>query len=144
MSAIIRELDYPKCNTKNCWCSVDAHFQNGAGRVSLSLLHIQAAYTSFMIVCIQLPLRISKLQDKKSLNRRWLSFSGWGRERFSVVVDYKGGQYIRTGQQYTNVNISRLTTEFVNPTINRNSWKPEPEIGTDGYSQSRQNPRLGG
>jgi hypothetical protein len=38
------------------------------------------------------------MQDQKSLHRQGLSFSGWGREWFSLVFDYKGGQYIRKGQ----------------------------------------------
>jgi hypothetical protein len=44
------------------------------------------------------------MQDQKSLTHRLLSFSGWGRERFSLVFDYKGGQCIRKEQQYANVN----------------------------------------
>ena len=35
MFAINRQLDYPRCKTKNHWCSVDAHFQDRAGSVSL-------------------------------------------------------------------------------------------------------------
>jgi len=144
MAAIICQLDYPRCKTKNRWRSVDAHFQNGAGSVSLSLLHIKAAYTSFMNVCIQLPLRLPKVQDQKSLTRGWLSFSGWGRERFSLVFDYKGGQYIRKGQQSINVNILGLAIGYLNATINRITWKPEPEIGTDRSSETRQNLRVDG
>jgi hypothetical protein len=26
-------------------------------------------------------------------------------------------------------------------TINGTTWKPEPEIGTNGYSQTKQNPK---
>jgi len=140
MSAIIRQLDYPRCTTKNCWCSVDAHFQNGAGSVSLPLLLVKAACTSFMNVCIQLPLRLPKMQDQKSLTHRWLSFPGWGREHFSLVFDYKGGQYIRREQRYTNVNILRLAIGYLNATINRITRKPEPEIGTNRSCQTRQNP----
>jgi len=144
MSAIICQLDYPRCKTNNRWRSVDAHFQNGAGSVSLSLLHIKAAYISFMNVCIQLPLELPKVHDQKSLTRRWLSFSGWGREWVSLVFDYKGGQYIRKGQQSTNVNIWRLAIGYLNVTINRITRIPEPEIGTHGSSQTRQNPRVDG
>jgi hypothetical protein len=144
MFAIICQLDYPRCKTKNRWRSVDAHFQNRAGSVSLPLLHIKATYTSFMNVWIQLPVRLPKEQDQKSLTRRWLSFSGWGRERFSLVFNYKGGQYIRKGQQSTNVNILRLAIGYLNATINRIIRIPEPEIGTDGSSQTRQNPRVDG
>jgi hypothetical protein len=144
MFVIICQLDYPRCKTKNRWRSVDAHFLNRPESVSLSLLHIKAGYTSFMNVWIQLPLRLPKEQDQKSLTRRWLSFSGWGRERFSLVFDYKGGQYIRKGQQSTIVNILRLAMGYLNATINRISWIPELEIGTDGSRQTRENPRVDG
>jgi len=144
MFAIICQLDYPRCKTKNRWRSVDAHFQNRAGSVSLPLLHKKAAYTSFMNVWIQLPLRLPKEQDQKSLTRRWLSFSGWGRERFSLVFDYKGGQYIRKGQRSTNVNILQSAIGYRNATINRITRKPELEIGTDRSSQTRQNLRVDG
>ena len=144
MFAIIWQFDYPRCKTKNRWRSVDAHFQNRAGSVLLSLLHIKAAYTAFMNVWIQLPLRLPKEQDQKSLTGRWLSFSGWGRERLSLVFDYKGGQYIRKGQRSTNVNILRLAIGYLKATINRITWVPEPEIGTDGSSQTWQNPRVDG
>ena len=144
MSAIICQLDYPRCKTKNRWRSVDAHFQNGAESVSLSLSHIKAAYTSFMNVCIQLPLRLPKVQDQQSLTCRWLSFSGWGREQLSLVFDFKGGQYIRKGQRSTNVNILRLAMGYLKATINRITRILEPEIGTNGSSQTRQNPRVDG
>jgi hypothetical protein len=144
MSAIILQLDYPRCKSKNCWSSVDAHFQNGAGSVSLSLLHIKAAYTSFMNVCIQLPLRLPKVQDQKSLTCCWLSFSGWGWERFSLVFVYKGCQYIRKGQRSTNVNILWFAIAYLNATIDRITRIPEPEIGTDRCSQTWQNPLVDG
>jgi hypothetical protein len=105
MSGIICQLYYPRWKTKNHYRSVDPYFQNGEGSVSLPLLLIKAAYTSFMTLCIQLPHRIPNMQDQKSLTYGGLSFSGCGMERFSLVVDYKGVQYIRTGQQYTSVNI---------------------------------------
>jgi len=93
-----------------------------------------------MNVCIQLPLRLLKMQDQKSLTRRWLSFSRWGRQRVSLVFDYKGGQYIRTGQRYPNVNNLRLSVGYLSATINRTTWTPEPEIGTNGSRLVRQTP----
>jgi len=95
-----------------------------------------------MNVCIQLPLRLPTMQDQKSLTRYWLSFSGWGRECFSLVFDYKGSQYIRKGQWYTNVNILWLAISYLNATINRKIWKPELVIGTDGSSQTQQKLRV--
>jgi len=139
MFAIICQWDYPRCKTKNRWRSVDAHFQNRARSVSLSVMHIKAAYTSFMNVWIQLPPRLPKEQDQKSLTRHWLSFSEWGRERFSLVFDYIGGKYIRKGQWSSNVDILRLAIGYLNATINRITRIPEPEIGTDRSNQTPQN-----
>jgi len=63
-------------------------------------------------------------------------------ERFLLDVDHQGGQYIRKGQQYTNVNILRFALGYLNATINRNTGIPEPEIGTDGSRQTGQNLRV--
>jgi len=57
----------PRCNTQNHYRSVDAHFQNGAGSVSLSSLPQKAANTSFMDVVSQSPLRLPKMEIQKSL-----------------------------------------------------------------------------
>jgi len=35
-----------------------------------------------------------------------------------------------------------MTVGYLNATINRKTWKLDPEIGTDGSSQTRQNPRV--
>jgi len=127
---------------KNHWCSVDTYFQNTAGRVWHSLLHINVAYTSFMNVCIQLPFRLPQLQDHKSLTLCWLSFSGWGRERISLGFDYEGGQYIHQRQWRTKVNVLRFAEGYLNVTVNKNTRKPKPEIGTDGSSQPLHNPQV--
>jgi len=56
--------------------------------------------------------------------------------------DYKGSQYIRKGQRYTNVNILGLAIGYLNATINGNTRIPEPENCSDGSSEIRQNPRV--
>jgi len=84
------------------------------------------------------------MQDQKSLTRRWLSCSGWGMEHVALVFSYKGGWFIRKGQWCAKVNILRLTVGYLNATINRKTQNTEPEIGTDGSSQTRQNPRVDG
>ena len=61
---ILRHLDYPRSNTKNHWQSIDAHFQDGAGSVSVWLLTWQAANTSFMNGCNQSPLRLPKMHSQ--------------------------------------------------------------------------------
>jgi len=46
MSATNRHSDFPRCQTNKRWRSIDAHFQDGAESMSLSVLIIQAANTS--------------------------------------------------------------------------------------------------
>jgi len=55
---------------------------------------------------------------------------------------YKGGQYIKQRQWHTKVNILQLTVGYLNATMNRETRNPEPEIGTDRWSQTRRNPRV--
>jgi len=138
-SAIKRHLDYPRCKTLNCWCSVDVYFQDGAGSVSLRLLPIKEANTSFMTVCNRLPLRLPKMQYQQLLTLHWRSFPGWGREHVSPLFDYKGGQYIQKEQWHTILNIWRLTVGYLNVTINRTTWNAEQQIGPDGSIETWQN-----
>ena len=144
MSVTNRHAEKAWWKAKHCWHTIDKHFQNGAESMSLFLLFINAAYTSFMNIYIQLTFRLPKMQDQKSFTSCWLSFSGWGRERVSPVFDYKRGQFIRKRQRYTNVNILRLATAYLNETWNRRSRIPEQETGTDGSSQYQQNPQVAG
>ena len=95
-----------------------------------------------MNICIQLPLILPRMQDQKSLTRRWLSFSEWGTECVSLVFGYKGSQYIRKGQRYTNVNILQLAVGCLNGTINRKAQIPEPEIATARLSETHEIPRV--
>jgi len=43
MLVIKRQSYYWRCKTKNCWCSIDTHSHNRAGRVSLSVFPIKEA-----------------------------------------------------------------------------------------------------
>jgi len=144
MAATNRHTDEPWCNAKQCWRSVDAHFQNGVGSMLLSLWRINVAYTSFMNICIQSPLRVPKMQDRKSLKRSWLSFSGSGRELVSLGFDYKGSQCIRRGKWCTKSNILRLAVGYPNATINWKTQNLEPAIGTGGSGQTSQHPHVDG
>jgi len=112
-------INYLTYKTKNHWHHVDTDFQNGAGSVSLSLLPIMEAYTSFMNVCNQSPLRLPKMQHQRFLTLCWLSFSGWSREHISPAFGYKGSQYIQKRRWHTNVNILRLDVGYLNVTMNR-------------------------
>jgi len=95
-----------------------------------------------MIVCIQSPPRLLLKFDQKWLTRQWLSCSGWDMERLSLVLSYKGGRFIRTGQSRAKVNIWRIPVGYLNPTINRKTRNTESEIGTAGSSHTRQNLRV--
>jgi len=57
---------------------------------------------------------------------------------------YKGCRFTRKGQCRTKVTILRLAVGYLNATISRKTRNIEPEIGTDGTSQTRQNPRVDG
>jgi len=78
--------------TKNSWCSVDAHFHDGAGSISLSVLHIKEANTSFMTICNLSLHRKPKIHDQESLMLCWCSFPWWGQESFTISFAYKGSE----------------------------------------------------
>jgi len=120
----------------NCWPSVNAHFQHVAGSVSLSLFPLQVANTSSMTVCNLLPLRLCTMHDHKSLTLHWSSFSAWGREHVSFCFDHSGGQSIQKSQWCTKVNILQSTVAYLNATIDSETRNTEPEIATDGSSQT--------
>jgi len=134
----MRHLDYKRCETLNRWCSVDAHFQDGAGSMSLRLLLLTGANTSVMTICNQSPLRLPSMEDRKLLMLRWLSFPRSGTERISSFFDYSGGWYIHRKQWCTIVNILRLTVLYLNPTMDKISRSPEPEMGPNWSSHTWQ------
>jgi len=45
LSATYHPADYPRYMSNNCWRSIDAHFQDGVGPVSLFVANIKAANT---------------------------------------------------------------------------------------------------
>jgi len=60
-------FNYCTYKTRNCWRSVDAHFQNLAVTVSLSLLPIMAANMMIMHNSKQITTKLPYLQDQKLL-----------------------------------------------------------------------------
>jgi len=60
--------------TFNRWCSVDAHFQDGAGSMLRSLLPIQGGNTSIMCIHYQIEFLIPDLQEYTSFRLCWRSF----------------------------------------------------------------------
>jgi hypothetical protein len=77
----------------NHWHSVDAQSHDGAGSVSLSLLSVKTANTSYMTVYILLPPRLSKIHDQELLTICWCSLLWWGREIFTFSFANEGSQY---------------------------------------------------
>jgi hypothetical protein len=80
--------------TKTWWHSVDCNFQDGAETASLSLLHIQTAYSSCLKVCDQLPHRLTFMQGRTLSTHRRRLVSVWGREHFAIPFAYKSGLYL--------------------------------------------------
>jgi hypothetical protein len=78
--------------TKNCWKSVDAHFQYGAGRVLLSVLPTKAAKNSIVTDYDLSEVWLPSTHDHKSLTLCWRSFWWWGREGVAIYFAYNGGQ----------------------------------------------------
>ena len=92
-----------------------------------------------MDTCDQAPHILTNMQDHQLLTLHWRSFSGWGRERLSTCLLFKGRQYIRKWQCSTIVNILQLTVEYLNVTINRKIRDSELESGHDRSSQTQPN-----
>jgi len=95
-----------------------------------------------MTVCNLSPHRLPRMQDQKFFTLRWSSSSRWGRECVSVCFEYNGGQYIMKWYWGTKVNILRLTVGYLNATLSRNTWKPEPEIGNNSCCQTSHTPQV--
>jgi len=125
MLVIKRHSYYRRWRTNNRWRSVDAHFQDGVGSVSLSCFVIKAANTMFMAMCNLSPPWLPEIHDQQSLTLRWRSFSGYCRARVCVHFDHYGGQCIETKPWCTNVNMLRLSVAYLNAIIN---VKPETQI----------------
>jgi len=85
-------VDYPICNTNNCWGSVDAHFHDGVTRMSGTDSVDKAARTSYMNYCHNTTLRLAMMQYQQSVMLHWRSLSACGRERNASVFAPKDGQ----------------------------------------------------
>jgi len=81
--------DFPGWMTKNCWRSVDAHFQDGTGRVLQSVLPLKVAKNSFMTDCNLSAVLFPRTHDQQSLTLCERSFSRWGRERVIIMLPIK-------------------------------------------------------
>jgi len=107
--------NYQTYKTKNHWRSVDAHFQDRAGSVLLSLVSIKGGNTSIMCIHYQITFLLPDLQDLKSLTLRWRSFChGCNHNMEPFTLTY----YINNGLVAAVLCCSRtfsfLTTLFFN------------------------------
>jgi hypothetical protein len=66
-------MDYTRCNTQNCWRSVDAHFQTGAVIMLTSVLLIKAANTLMMGKCCSTARGLYMMQHSRLLTHCWRS-----------------------------------------------------------------------
>jgi len=82
-----RHSNYPRCTTNNRWCSVDAHFCDGAGMVLQPVLPIRAAKNSFMTDCNVSAVLWPRMHDQTLLTLPRGSFSGWGRQSVDIIFD---------------------------------------------------------
>ena len=73
ISATNQKINYPRCKAKNSSHSTDAHSQNVALTVLLSLLPINTANISVMYNRDQITLQLAYLHDYISLTLRWRS-----------------------------------------------------------------------
>jgi hypothetical protein len=72
------------------------------------------------------------------------STSGRSREQVSPCFGYKGRHWNTFGEWCTKVDILHIIVTYLTTTINRKTRTGEPETGTNGSSQTRQNPRVNG
>ena len=111
--------DYWIFKTRNCWCSVDAHFHDVVTFVSCTVSVEKAAMNSYIKYCHQATLRLAKMQDQQSLTLHWHSFSGWVMKRVDKVFATEGGQYFMYG--CLQLIASRIThdvrTKIVDPPL---------------------------
>jgi len=66
--------DTPRYTTNNRWRCVDSHSRDGAGRVSQSVLSVQAAKNVFMTVCNLSAVWLPRTQDQTSMTLRQCPF----------------------------------------------------------------------
>jgi len=85
MAVTNRHLGYPSCTAKNSWCSVDAHFHNGAVTVLFTLLPRKAASRMVMGSTNQVTFQLLNLEDYKSVTPRWCSLYSTVQRRSSAI-----------------------------------------------------------
>jgi len=97
MSGTNQNLDYPRCNAKVHWGSIDAHSQHGTGAVLLSVSSTNIANTSVIPNSDHITIQLPYSQDQESLTLCWRSFSQWGSDHVAVSFACKCCQYVGFG-----------------------------------------------
>jgi len=114
VNAVAQPLNHIRCNTRDCWRSVDTLLMlcwrfvdglltlcwrslSGEATSTLTILHIKAADTSIMDKCRSATPGWYMMQHTKSLTLCWRSFSDWGCDHVAFSFARKGRQYVDYG-----------------------------------------------
>jgi len=114
VNAVAQSLNHIRCNTQDCWPSVDALLMlcwrsvdalltlcwcslSGEATSTLTILPIKATHTLIMDKSRSTALGWHKMQHTKLLTLCWRSFSDWGCDHVAFSFAYKGWQYVDYG-----------------------------------------------
>jgi len=73
--------DYPRCKTRNCWCSVDTHFWDGATSMSLTYFYSKPATNFSLDWCDYATLWLPNRSDEN----HWSSIDAHLRDILTVI-----------------------------------------------------------
>jgi len=141
---IKRHSYYRRGKTQNRWCFIDAHFQDGVGSVSLSFLAMKAANTLLKTVFNLSHRQITQDTRPPIVAAPWtLIFRIW---QGACVYSF----WSLRGPIHRNWTVTYKCRYFkINNSISEcddtfETRNAEPEVGTNGSSQTRQDPRVPG
>jgi hypothetical protein len=84
--ATYRKCDYPGRMTKIHWHPIDAHCQDGAGRVLQSVRPIKAVKNSYKTDCNISAVWLPRTHDQKAWTLCQYSCSRWSREQVIILL----------------------------------------------------------
>jgi len=93
----MRCLHNPIYKTKQCWRSVDSHFEDVVTKLSCTVLVEKDAITWYMDHFHKAMFELPEIHYQKSLMLLWRLFSEWGREHAAIAVGTIGGWYLIYG-----------------------------------------------
>ena len=97
MSPTNRNINCPRFEAYNCWCSVHAHSQDAARSVLLLFFLVKTANILKTDVCNQSEQEFPKMRRQKLLTLGWHSFLRCSREHVAVLLPSKCSQYLIHG-----------------------------------------------